>query len=252
MTLDMNDAIMRTRLAILTTFCCLAATSCAQNPESADVRKPEKYVTREQWGSKPDQIPDSRKHVPKWVTIHHAGVLWTNSVDPAQFVRNMQAWGKKRPEIEKPPRNTYWPDLPYHFLIAPDGKIYEGRSVDYEPESNTKYSLAGNIGVEMMGDFNRQRPSPAQLESVVRLTAWLMQQHKIKLDDVRTHRDAAPGQTTCPGRDFYRYFEQGQFKTWLTATSAGKSVNIDPGPPLPGDGPTELITETRRPAAKNP
>ena len=223
--------------------------AAAQALPSRAVPRPDKFVTREAWGSKPDPIPASRKHTPKWITIHHAGVLWTNSQDPVQFVRNMQAWGKKRPQIEQPPRNTYWPDLPYHFLVGPDGRIFEGRPVEFEPESNTKYSLAGNIGVEMMGDFERQRPSPAQLESVVRLTAWLMQQHHIALDNVRTHRDAAPGQTSCPGRDFYRYMKDGQFKRWVQAVEAGQELKIDPGPPLTDPpGPTELITDTRPPA----
>jgi N-acetyl-anhydromuramyl-L-alanine amidase AmpD len=159
----------------------------------------------------------------------------------------MQSWGKRRPEIEKPPHNTYWPDLPYHFLIAPDGRIFEGRPVEYEPESNTNYSLAGNIGVEMMGDFNRQRPHKAQLESVVRLTAWLAQQHHIDLDHVRTHRDAAQGQTDCPGRDFYRYVRDGQFKKWVRTVLDGGELKLDPGPPLTGDppGPTKLITDTK-------
>lgn len=224
-----------------------ASAAFAQEAAPRPVPRPAQYVPRAEWGSTPDPIPASRKHTPKWITIHHAGVLWTNSQDPAQFVRNMQAWGKKRPELEKPPRNTYWPDLPYHFLIAPDGRIFEGRPVEYEPESNTEYSLAGNLGVEMMGDFNRQRPSPAQLESAARLTAWLMQQHRIELEHVRTHRDAAPGQTTCPGRDFYRYMLDGRFHKWVGAVLRGEDLKIDPGPPLPAEppGPTELITETR-------
>lgn len=223
------------------------AGAAAQETPVRVVPRPAQIVTREQWGSTPDPIPSARRHTPKWITIHHAGVLWTNSVDPAQFVRNMQAWGKKRPEVEKPPMNTYWPDLPYHFLIGPDGRIFEGRPVEYEPESNTQYSLAGNLGIEMMGDFNRQRPSPAQLESVARLTAWLMQQHGIGLDQVRTHRDAAPGQTTCPGRDFYRYMLDGQFRKWVTTVLTGGALKIDAGPPLPAEppGPTEPITETR-------
>lgn len=238
---------MRVRPLRLMSLLGLLVTGAAAQTPSAQVPKPERIVTREQWGSTPDPIPASRRHTPRWITIHHAGVLWTNSVDPAQFVQNMQAWGKKRPELEQPPRNTYWPDLPYHFLVAPDGRIFEGRPVEYEPESNTEYSLAGNLGVELMGDFNRQRPSPAQLESVVRLTAWLMQQHRIDADHVRTHRDAAPGQTTCPGRDFYRYLLDGQFKRWVQALLDGKDLKIDPGPPLPAEppGPTELITETR-------
>lgn len=221
----------------------------AGQPANADVPKPAKFVTREEWGSKPDPIPANRKHEPRFITLHHAGVLWTNSQDPAQFVRNMQSWGKRRPQIEKPPRDTYWPDLPYHFLIAPDGRIFEGRQVEYEPESNTKYPLAGNIGVEMMGDFNKQRPSPAQLESAVRLVAWLMQQHKIAADQVRTHKDVAGKQTSCPGEDFQRYIADGQFRKWCAAVLVGEPLVIDPGPPLP-KGPKEVITETKPPPKK--
>jgi hypothetical protein len=211
----------------------------------AKVAKPKNIVMREEWGSKPDPIPDSRRHTPRWITLHHAGVLWTNTIDPAQFIRNMQSWGKRRPEIEKPPRDTYWPDLAYHFMIAPDGKIYEARPVEYEPESNTKYDLAGNLGIEMMGNFDEQRPSRAQLRSAVRLTAWLMADHGIDIDHVRTHRDAAPNQTSCPGRDFYRYFEDGQFKKWVTAVLRGRNPKVNPGPPLE-DGPTELNTDMRK------
>jgi hypothetical protein len=222
----------------------------AEEAAPQPVRRPERLVLRADWGSQPDPIPDSRKHTPRWLTIHHAGVLWTNSQDPAQSVRNLQAYGKKRPQLEKPPRNTYWPDLPYHFLVAPDGRIFEGRDVAYEPESNTAYSLAGNLGIEMMGDFERQRPSPAQLESVARLTAWLMQEHRIDIEHVRTHRDAAPGQTTCPGRDFFRYILDGRFRKWVATVQAGQELKVDPGPPLPAEppGPTEVITDTRPPA----
>jgi iduronate 2-sulfatase len=85
------------------------------------VAKPENIVTREQWGSDADPIPDSRKHTPRWVTLHHAGVLWTNTVEPARFIRNMQFWGKRRPEIEQPPRNTYWPDLARTYRATSQG-----------------------------------------------------------------------------------------------------------------------------------
>jgi hypothetical protein len=220
----------------------------AATPAGKPVAKPP-TVTREQWGSTPDPIPDSRKQVPVWVTIHHAGVLWTNRVDPAVFVRTMQAWGKKRPQLEKPPMDTYWPDLPYHFLIAPDGKIYEGRPVEYEPESNTKYSVNGNIGVEMMGDFNKQRPSIEQVRSCVRLTAWLCATYHIGADHIRGHQDAAPGQTNCPGRDFYRYLQDGQFKKWVAQVTNGDEPDVRLSTPLPA-GPTTSITDTRPPATQ--
>lgn len=197
-------------------------------------------VTRAEWGSKPQPIPDSRRQIPVWITIHHAGEIWKADQDPAEFVRRMQIWGQNRPTIEPPPRDTYWPDLPYHYLIAPDGRIFEGRPVEYEPESNTAYPLNGNIGIEMMGDFNAQRPSLAQLRAVVKLTAWLEDAHSIAWDHVRTHQDAAPAQTDCPGKDFYRYIADGSFKSWVKQALNNAEPAIEPGPPLP-DGPTAPI-----------
>jgi hypothetical protein len=206
---------------------------------AAKVTKPA-TVTREQWGSNPDPIPDSRKQIPVWITIHHAGEFWKVGADPAEFVRHMQVWGKNRPKLEQPPRDTFWPDLPYHFMIAPDGRIFEGRPVEYEPETNTKYSVNGNIGVEMMGDFEKQRPSVEQIRSCVMITAWLCKTYRINLDHVRTHMDAAPDQTDCPGKDFYRYIKDGQFKKWVAAVMKGKKPAIEPGPPLEG-GPERSI-----------
>jgi hypothetical protein len=137
--------------------------------------------------------------------------------------------------------------LPYHFLIAPDGRIFEGRSLDYEPESNTQYPLAGHLGVELMGNFEEQRPSPAQVESAVRLVAWLLAKYDLPLTAIGTHRSLAIGQTTCPGRDFARYFsgESREFQTWVSQTLRGEPPRIDLGPPLEG-GPTERITATQR------
>jgi hypothetical protein len=233
-------------IAIPFLVCLLVSTSTRAEPPR--VEKPANFVSAEEWGSKPDAIGDERRHTPKFVTLHHAGVLWTTDRDPVEFVRNMQAWGKRRPQIEQPPRNTYWPDLPYHFMIAPDGRIFEGRPVEFQPESNTKYDLDGHIGVELMGNFEQQRPSQEQVESAVALVAWLVDQHDIAVNDISTHQRVAKGQTTCPGRDFARYFEseEPQFRTWVEETLEGEEPNIDLGPPLK-NGPTELITDTKPP-----
>lgn len=221
-------------------FGILTIDSSAIAKAGAEIRPA--IVSREEWGSKPEPISDDKKQTPKWITIHHAGELWKSGKDPAEFVRRMQVWGQNRPKLEKPPRDTYWPDLPYHFLIAPDGRIFEGRPVQYEPESNTKYPLNGNIGVEMMGDFNVQRPSIEQIKSCAQLTAWLCRNYKIGVDKIRTHQDVAPGQTDCPGKDFYRYISDGQFKIWVKAILAGKKPNIVEGEPLK-DGPQISIND---------
>ncbi|TWT76069.1 N-acetylmuramoyl-L-alanine amidase [Posidoniimonas polymericola] len=221
------------------------STAARATGAEVDVPRPERFVSAEQWGSDPDPIDDSRRHTPKYVTLHHAGVKWDAGRDPVAFIRNMQSWGKRRPEVEPPPRNTYWPDLPYHFLIAPDGRIYEGRPLDYEPESNTKYELAGHIGVELMGNFEEQRPSPAQVDSAVRLTAWLLGKFELPLAAISTHGKVAKGQTSCPGRDFARYFEGDppEFNTWVGRVLDGEEPRIELGAPL-AEGPKKLITES--------
>ena len=199
-------------------------------------------VTKAEWGSQAAPIPDARKQVPVWITLHHAGEFWKPGADPAAFVRRLQIWGQNRPKLEQPPRDTYWPDLPYHFLIAPDGRIFEGRAVEFEPETNTQYSVNGNIGIELMGDFEKQRPSLAQIKASVALTAWLCAKYQIDLAHVRGHMDVATGQTDCPGKDFYRYLQDGQFKRWLETSLEGKVPSIVPGAALP-DGPVKPIGE---------
>jgi hypothetical protein len=146
----------------------------------------------------------------------------------------LQSWGQ---------REKGWPDVPYHWLIAPDGRILQGRDMGYEPESNTRYDLSGHVGVHLWGDFERQRPTEAQLRSLVRLLAWLCDDLGVDPGTIQGHRDVAPGQTTCPGRDLYRYLEDGTLISWVRAQMRGEAPLIQLGAPLV-DGPTTLATET--------
>ena len=221
-------------LANLVTLSVLGAFTCstfAQAPDKPRVEKPA-IVSASEWGSKPKPIGDERKHMPKYLTIHHAGVVWKPGDDPAAKVRGLQGYGQ---------REKNWPDLPYHFLIAPDGRIFEGRPVEYEPESNTKYELKGNVGVELFGNFEQQRVNEKQLESLAKLCAWLCDVHGIdpkQPNAIRAHKDVA--QTACPGKDFYRYVKDGDVGRWVAGMLEGKAVKVEVKEGLPG-GPEEFI-----------
>ena len=221
--------------AVLAGAMCLGADDPAK-PQAADkptVAKPA-MVTPAEWKSEPQHIPDSRKHTPQFITIHHGGVDWKVGRDPVDFVKTMQGWGQ---------REKKWPDIAYHFMIAPDGRIFECRSMAYEPESNTKYDLQGHIGVELMGNFETQRPSEAQLKSTVALVAWLCQDLKLDPSQIGGHKDRAKKQTICPGKDFYRYMEDGQFVGWVKQTLAGEKPDVKPGEPLKGGPKKEVNTK---------
>jgi hypothetical protein len=243
-------------ISCVAVFLSLACCGFADEPKAV-VEKPP-MVTAKEWGSQPQPMPDSVKHTPKFLTIHHAGTLWTGKTDPLKSMLGLQKYG----QTEK-----HWADIPYHFVIAPDGRILEGRSLEYAPDTNTNYSLAGNIGIELMGNFEEQRVSPQQVEALVKLCAWLAQQYKIDPNEkvhvaaaagssdeaetyaLRGHKDAAQGgQTVCPGKDFYRYMKSGQIREWVTQTMKGETPKIELGDPLPG-GPTTMIAgATTKPA----
>lgn len=179
----------------------LTATALAQGEPGwftpAAPVMPSPFVKAGAWGSQPDPMPTRMLQVPERIVIHHAGVVWKEGTDPYDKVRALQAWGK---------REKGWPDVPYHFLIAPDGRIFEGRPTNYRPESNTHYDLSGVLNVELFGDFEVQKVSEPQKEALRKLLVYLCREHNIGADRVSTHRLQAPGQTTCPGRDLMDYY----------------------------------------------
>ena len=219
------------RYLLICSLLSVASVASAQTTKpSPRVEKPP-IVSAKEWDSAPQPIPESRKHTPKYITIHHAGVFVRSTTDPAKFVKNMQSWGQ---------REKKWPDLAYHFLIAPDGRIFEGRDIAYEGETNTKYPLRDQVQVELMGDFTKQRMSPKQLNSLVKLTSWLCAEYSIDPILMGGHNDRAPRQTSCPGTDLYRYIQDGQLTKWVGAIVKGQPANVKERPALP-DGPTVYI-----------
>lgn len=162
---------------------------------STVLQRPGGFVTSQEWGSQPDSLPEEWRQTPTRIVIHHAGVNWVEGTDPYTKVRNLQAWGK---------REKGWPDLPYHFLISPDGRIFEGRDPSYQPQSNTDYEMKGVLNVQLFGNFEEQSVSPEQKQALISLLRYLCDSYSIPSERISTHQREAPGQTTCPGKDLVR------------------------------------------------
>jgi len=233
---------MRIASVLLTASLAFAITGCnggggapstakgAEKPARVEVPKPA-TVTAAQWGSKPQDMGGEVAQTPTYLTVHHAGEVWKPGSDPVKKLTGLQTWGA---------REKGWPDLPYHFLVAPDGTIYEGRSVAYAPETNTKYDTTGHIGINLWGNFEEQRVSEAQLRSLVNLLAYFSQQYNVDPATIAGHTDRA--ETLCPGRDLYRYVHDGLITQWVKETQAGKAPQIALLPPLP-EGPAAVIVQ---------
>jgi hypothetical protein len=159
-------------------------------------------VRIEAWGGTPADASQARRHTIDHITLHHQGEPYKPGTDPQQYLRNLQNWS----------RNTkHWLDIPYHYIIDLDGKIYEGRKIDYAGDTNTEYDPTGHALIEVVGNFEEVEPNQQQLDAVVRLMAMLAKKYGVTLDRIASHRDFSH-QTVCPGANLYRYVQEGYFR----------------------------------------
>lgn len=159
-----------------------------------------KIVTRKEWGWKPPTftLPE---HQIKRITIHHSGVIFKQDEDVVKYLRHLQEWSR----TEK-----HWMDIPYHYMIAPDGTIYEARPLKYPGDTNTTYNPRGHALICVLGNFEIQTPTKDQLEALAWLSAKLALEYHVGLDSIKSHKDYA--ETLCPGKNLYRYLQDGSLQ----------------------------------------
>ena len=141
-----------------------------------------------------------KQHTPIQITVHHEGTRLEATDDAAKKIKNIQAWGMG------PDRN--WADIPYHFLIAPDGTIYEGRNVNTVGETATEYDPSGHLLIVCLGNLEQQEVRQEQLQSLIKMIAYSSKKYNIPIETLATHKDHSK-QTTCPGKNLYAYFQNG-------------------------------------------
>lgn len=134
------------------------------------------------------------------VTLHHTGSPepLRPDEDPRQKLQGLQSWGA---------RERNWWDVPYHFLIDLEGRVYEGRDWRYMGETNTTYDPAGHFLISVIGNYERQPATPQQLEAIADLMAWALAKFALPLERIGGHYNYAG--TTCPGEHLRKYLEDG-------------------------------------------
>jgi hypothetical protein len=181
----------------------LVADGCAASTVFSAVDVEHSIVSVNEWGGTPAVDSLAKKHSVTHITLHHQGESFPPGKDPVQYLRNLQKWS----------RNTkLWIDIPYHYIIDLEGKIYEGRNINYAGDTNTEYDPTGHALIEVVGNFEEVEPNDAQLNAVVRTMAMLSVQYNVPADSIRAHKDYS-SKTVCPGKNLYQYIENGYFRT---------------------------------------
>lgn len=150
------------------------------------------------------RIPHRITHV----TLHHTGDSrpLAREDDPVTRLRGLQSWGAT---------DRNWWDVPYHYLLDLDGRIFEGRDWRYMGETNTTYDPGGHFLISIIGNYSRQEATPAQLESIADLMAWALKEFDLPLDRIGGHYNYAS--TDCPGTHLRKYLEDGTLKRMVAA-----------------------------------
>ena len=128
----------------------------------------------------------SRKVRWRYITLHHSATKEGNAEIFDRYHRRRGLGG-----------------LAYHFVIgngtgSGDGQVEVGWRWIRQIETNR----ARDINICLVGNFNIQRVSERQFESLVRLIRLLRQQYRIPLRNIRRHKDIKGEITECPGKNF--------------------------------------------------
>lgn len=185
---------------------CQKQSRIGQSPRPIDPRRPSGQVigktpqpvphSPQRSRGNPEWFPRTGKISDRWTTIvlHHSATAHGNAKSFDQYHR---AKG--------------WNELGYHFVIgngtsSGDGVIEMGSRWQSQKhgahcKSPGNYFNEHGIGICLVGDFNKTRPTQRQMASLRRLVAFLCDQCDIPESRVTTH-GLVDNKTECPGRNF--------------------------------------------------
>ena len=131
------------------------------------------------------------------LTVHHTGEhLSSTGIADRELLRRIDHHHQA---------NLGWAAIGYHLLIGADGTVYEGRPLRWQGAHCGGSNNCNNIGISVIGEFDANLPSAAQLRTLRRLLGDLRTRYDLGIREVYGHRDWKP--TTCPGDALYAWLD---------------------------------------------
>jgi hypothetical protein len=170
-------------------------------------------VSRGQWGARPPETGRMVPHTITRLTVHHAGDQ-VGVTGPSQF-RGWQNWHMS---------GQGWPDIAYHVLIGIDGTVYQGRDPAFRGDTGTSYNTTGHFLVVVEGNFEVERPTDAQVQSLEAVLAWASEHYGVSPATIAGHGDYAA--TSCPGRNLEDRIHSGTLRGSVEALIEQGGVDL--------------------------
>lgn len=172
-----------------------------EGPANAEIPTPPFFIHgREEWA---DSGPiksrlDPMGRITK-ITVHHEGMDAAYACSPSQVKADLRTIQRGHED------RMHAGDIGYHYIIDYNGRIWEGRDLKWQgAHAGNSDANRGNVGICLMGNFDIQRPTSAQMGSLRTLLDYLMHAYHISASNVYTHREVKRmfglAGTDCPGK----------------------------------------------------
>jgi N-acetyl-anhydromuramyl-L-alanine amidase AmpD len=172
---------------------------------SVKAQKPPSIISRAEWkANKP--VGEGKKHKIEFITIHHTATKIRHDLPIETKLKNLQAFSQRDDKLASGKFKPAWFDVPYHYYISVDGKIGEGREIEFAGDTNTKYDPTGHALIVVEGSFGTDEPTAAQVESLKAMVKWLAKKYQVSGEKIKGHRDYA--ETGCPGTNIEKLYPE--------------------------------------------
>lgn len=175
-----------------------AAPATAETPQATWCRP------RSAWSTQP--VLEARTSPmggqPVRITVHHSDFPDDTNPDTPSVLRRIEAAHHRGIGRNGQPGAC----IAYHFLIGPDGTVYEGRPLKYQGAHAGAANNALNIGVCLLGNFEKRAVPVVQSQSLTDVLDRLRATFHIPRDKIYGHLDFNPPgnqHTDCPGVFLY-------------------------------------------------
>lgn len=168
------------------------------NPPRGNLPQQITVLNRQTWATRgPVLDRANRMGKIRSVTIHHDGMTPFTSMLYDDTARRLES-------IRNSHVNNGWADIGYHYAIDPAGRVWECRPESVQGAHVKDYN-PGNLGILVLGNYEQQRPTAATTHTLDNLIAAKLEQHRVALNSVYTHREWA--RTACPGRHLQAHMQ---------------------------------------------
>lgn len=150
----------RNFLLILLISGCSYFSALAQELSDIDI------ISRGEWQAE-EPVFQMKEHTPLFITIHHTATIQKPEVKIEDKMKALQKFSQSESKLADGTPKEAWADAPYHFYIAENGKIAEGRDIHLAGDTNTSYDPEGHILIVLEGNFEKEEVSGARRKDII-------------------------------------------------------------------------------------